>query len=430
MKKLFIGILVIFVATSVFAQNLTVRNATYANEYNLRAEQPGNVSLVVGVFWLVNNSAETANVQNVKFSLAGNNTLPQYIFSSQVLVESEIVENDSAAYSIAGFDSAMITVHANIVGNIYQDHVLSYQLEISAKVSGVVENLTCEHELRIFDAPVTQSLYLQQGGNLISFNVMPNTDNIYELIPNLDKAWIWCPYSEKYYQIGAEYNLREAIRLGRGVFVRVYVDAEVQLVGNPIHALTFSVAPGWNLISGTYRATYIIDKDYLITAKYGWNWYDWYYPVELINPSQAIWAYSLDYGIIATGVYPSGGNPPLAKSSSNNPPAPPWECESTLVEDNVIVAKSFSLEQNYPNPFNPTTTIAFSLSQNSNIQLKIYNSTGQLVKTLTNQHLVAGNHEFVWKGTDENEISISSGVYFYQLHTDKKTEMRRMLLMK
>ncbi len=91
---------------------------------------------------------------------------------------------------------------------------------------------------------------------------------------------------------------------------------------------------------------------------------------------------------------------------------------------------NFSLEQNYPNPFNPTTTIEFALPRSSHVVLTIYNIVGQRVRELINGTLSAGIHRIVWDGRGLNGVAVSSGVYFYQISTDRNTEARKMLLLK
>ncbi|MEI7812025.1 MAG: DUF1566 domain-containing protein [Ignavibacteria bacterium] len=83
------------------------------------------------------------------------------------------------------------------------------------------------------------------------------------------------------------------------------------------------------------------------------------------------------------------------------------------------------LYQNYPNPFNPATTIQFALSKPENVNLKIYNSLGQLVETLINGILNAGLHTYRWNG--ENH---SGGVYFYKLQYDNQIFTKTMTLLK
>ncbi len=91
---------------------------------------------------------------------------------------------------------------------------------------------------------------------------------------------------------------------------------------------------------------------------------------------------------------------------------------------------------NYPNPFNPTTTFSFSLTteHTENTELAIYNLKGQKIKTLTvilsdAQHCIEGS--VIWNGTDSNEQPVSSGIYFYKLVVNGKTEaMNKCLLLK
>ncbi len=105
----------------------------------------------------------------------------------------------------------------------------------------------------------------------------------------------------------------------------------------------------------------------------------------------------------------------------------------TLTGVEVVTNKvpaAFALDQNYPNPFNPTTTIGFSLPKSENVRILIYNSIGQLVKTLVDNHFSAGSYKVTWDGRNVSGSSVSSGVYFYKLTTKGFSQTRKMLLMK
>ena len=104
-----------------------------------------------------------------------------------------------------------------------------------------------------------------------------------------------------------------------------------------------------------------------------------------------------------------------------------YETEDPIEEDIIPVNVTLS---NYPNPFNPTTTISFSLPEDGNVELSIYNVKGQKVKTLTNEFLVKGLHSIEWNGKDNNNKSVSSGIYFYKISAGKSTSMKKMLLLK
>ncbi|MCK5052491.1 MAG: hypothetical protein KAS53_12270 [Candidatus Cloacimonetes bacterium] len=92
------------------------------------------------------------------------------------------------------------------------------------------------------------------------------------------------------------------------------------------------------------------------------------------------------------------------------------------------------LLQNYPNPFNPTTTLDFSLKEESLVSLNIYNVRGQKVKTLVADEMQAGYHSVVWNGKNDYGKSVSSGIYFAGFEANNingdYTSVKKMLLLK
>jgi hypothetical protein len=94
------------------------------------------------------------------------------------------------------------------------------------------------------------------------------------------------------------------------------------------------------------------------------------------------------------------------------------------------IPDQFRLYQNYPNPFNPATKILFNLPKISNVKLIIYNILGQEVIRLVDEKLKPGKHTYQWNGTDRYGNKVSTGVYFYRLETEFKTEVKKMVLLK
>ncbi|MBN1967844.1 MAG: T9SS type A sorting domain-containing protein [Candidatus Delongbacteria bacterium] len=88
------------------------------------------------------------------------------------------------------------------------------------------------------------------------------------------------------------------------------------------------------------------------------------------------------------------------------------------------------LYQNYPNPFNPETSIRFDLAETSNVKLIVYNSVGQEVVTLVNGVKEAGRYNVMWNIANVKNHSVSSGIYYYLLMTDKYNSVNKMILMK
>lgn len=97
-------------------------------------------------------------------------------------------------------------------------------------------------------------------------------------------------------------------------------------------------------------------------------------------------------------------------------------------EIETVVAKLS--HSNYPNPFNPTTTIAFSLPEESEVSVSIYNIKGQKVTDLTDEHYNKGKHSVIWNGKDANRKSVASGLYLYKISTDKAVAMKKIMLLK
>lgn len=85
----------------------------------------------------------------------------------------------------------------------------------------------------------------------------------------------------------------------------------------------------------------------------------------------------------------------------------------------------FNLDQNYPNPFNPSTEIRFSLPEDSQVQLRIFNSLGQEVQTLINAQAPAGTHTVKLDASN-----LSSGVYYYRIQAGSYNAVKKMTLLK
>ena len=97
-----------------------------------------------------------------------------------------------------------------------------------------------------------------------------------------------------------------------------------------------------------------------------------------------------------------------------------------LMVSGEMIPAEYALEQNYPNPFNPSTVIEFSLPENvGNVQLSIYNALGEKVAELVNTALTAGKYQYQW-----NAQNVATGMYIYELRTDKFVSVKKMMLLK
>ncbi len=107
-----------------------------------------------------------------------------------------------------------------------------------------------------------------------------------------------------------------------------------------------------------------------------------------------------------------------------------WDDVEMFISTNVAdsgseIPRQTELKQNYPNPFNPTTTIDFSLAEQSEIRLNVYNMLGQQVATLARGTHQAGTHTVHFDASQ-----LSSGMYLYRLYSGEQVLTNKMLLIK
>jgi hypothetical protein len=88
------------------------------------------------------------------------------------------------------------------------------------------------------------------------------------------------------------------------------------------------------------------------------------------------------------------------------------------------------LRANVPNPFNPATAIRFDVAQRGPVELRIYDITGRVVRTLVRATLAADRHQKVWDGADDAGRPLPSGVYVCRLVTSDETTSRKLTLVR
>ena len=103
--------------------------------------------------------------------------------------------------------------------------------------------------------------------------------------------------------------------------------------------------------------------------------------------------------------------------------------------DSIGKPTQSQLLQNYPNPFNPETWIPYQLSEGNPVSVSIYDTTGQLVRTLPLGFQSAGFYNSreraaYWDGRNALGERVASGIYFYQLTTPSFQQTRRLVIVK
>ena len=96
-----------------------------------------------------------------------------------------------------------------------------------------------------------------------------------------------------------------------------------------------------------------------------------------------------------------------------------------MLFQDTFLPDEFTISNIYPNPFNPITRIRYSLPENTNVQISVYNILGQRTEYLVNNFQTAGYHSVSW-----NANSYASGVYFISMAAGTFRKTRKVLMIK
>ncbi len=100
------------------------------------------------------------------------------------------------------------------------------------------------------------------------------------------------------------------------------------------------------------------------------------------------------------------------------------------VDDRSSVIYTNKLYPNYPNPFNATTRICYEISRASDVQIRIYNLLGKVVKTMVNSHQSPGEYELNWDGKDDQNRLVAGGIFILELKTERFVEREKITFLK
>jgi glucose/arabinose dehydrogenase len=81
----------------------------------------------------------------------------------------------------------------------------------------------------------------------------------------------------------------------------------------------------------------------------------------------------------------------------------------TSIQDETELDE-YKLEQNYPNPFNPSTVLRYSVPEDSDVSIKIYDALGNQVDSIISGSIQKGFYQKTW-----NAEKVSSGVYYAKM---------------
>ncbi|MDE0682207.1 MAG: dockerin type I domain-containing protein [Candidatus Poribacteria bacterium] len=144
-------------------------------------------------------------------------------------------------------------------------------------------------------------------------------------------------------------------------------------------------------------------------------------------------AYSRSIGLLTVGEVEQW----LMQAQQINDKGPVFQRGIAVLQSllDVLTPKETVLLPNYPNPFNPETWIPYQLAETTDVTIRIYATSGELVRTLALGHQSAGTYQShsqaaYWDGKNEFGEPVASGIYFYALSTGRFTATRRMVIRK
>ena len=85
----------------------------------------------------------------------------------------------------------------------------------------------------------------------------------------------------------------------------------------------------------------------------------------------------------------------------------------------------YRLKSIYPNPFNPVTKIKYSVPENNQVSISIYDIKGNMISELINKNHYIGIYNITW-----NAEGYPSGVYFVKLNAGDFTQTQKLMLIK
>ena len=97
----------------------------------------------------------------------------------------------------------------------------------------------------------------------------------------------------------------------------------------------------------------------------------------------------------------------------------------TAIEVEIDKPKEYTLLESYPNPFNPDATIAYSLVNEGETDIRIFDLQGKLVEVLYQGYQTAGSHKLLFRAED-----LAAGVYICRLQSAELIRTKKLILLK
>ena len=228
------------------------------------------------------------------------------------------------------------------------------------------------------------------------------------------------------FSVATGYQEQDTLEYRLGYWLKFGSDQNISLMGLLRYEDTIDVEAGWNLIgsiSFPIAASTITSIPPSIVASNFFRYDFGYVATDTLKPAKGYWVKSSQNGklILSSSGSTSHKNRITIVQTSDRPPAPPDQENIERKESST----QFFLSEPHPNPFNPDTRISFHIPSEGETKLIVYDLLGREVATLLNQRLTAGEYHLPF-----TLYMLPSGVYFYRLQHEGRSETKKLILMK
>ena len=103
---------------------------------------------------------------------------------------------------------------------------------------------------------------------------------------------------------------------------------------------------------------------------------------------------------------------------------------SILLGVDDLLPLEFSLSNAYPNPFNPTVNIDFTIPEQTDVNIQIFDLLGRNVFTHKQEFSTPGNYNFKWHGMNNAGVSVASGIYLVNIQHKSKVYQQKITFLK
>jgi hypothetical protein len=172
-------------------------------------------------------------------------------------------------------------------------------------------------------------------------------------------------------------------------------------------------------VGGDFLTNGVEDLTYLAW----WNGSNWLGLNNTVNDNVYALAADENY-LYAGGRFTIAGNSGSAYFGRYTPGV-----ATDIIDNDISLNQSFTLNQNYPNPFNPNTKIRWQSPVGGWQTLKVYDILGNELATLVNEYKPDGSYEIDFQSTVGSH-QLANGVYFYRLRVGDFVETKKMILLK